>query len=245
MEHEDERERGSTPEVDGGRLGGSGQVAGEGAGLEGLVRLGIGGRLAGATTPSEERRLLLALQRSAGNVAVNRLLRAVAPPAVEPPARAADGGARALLVADDEPEPEPGQMRRGEFLDKLKASVSATAEEELGAMTFRVMGCPWIEHWIEHYRGRQPREIEQAIRRYAPAAAGAQSVDALAAASARGSPRGSPCGGARASFPRGSRAPKVGRGSPAQRRRQGRATRLACSGNSARDVRSIPPWLGE
>ena len=31
--------------------------------------------------------------------------------------------------------------------------------------------CPWVEHWVEHYRSKPAAEVEKAIARYAPKAA--------------------------------------------------------------------------
>ena len=136
---------------------------------------------------------MVALQRSAGNAAVARLLRQVAPPGAPaaagkapartltrdaapaaPAAPAATGGA--LLVADDA-APVPGGMRRGEFLDQVEQSVCALAEAELAGTVYQAAGCPWIEHWIGYYRNRSAEDVEAAVRRYAPEAASAQSVD--------------------------------------------------------------------
>ena len=142
--------------------------------LAGLVLRSPDGSLPSATGPDAQRQLLLRLQRSAGNAAVHRLLRSLAPPAAplarDPVAQDPAGERTALIVDDEGPDPQPGQMRRSEFLDALKPAVTATAEEALESPVFRVAGCPWIEHWIEHYRTRSPAEIEQAVARYAPAA---------------------------------------------------------------------------
>jgi uncharacterized protein DUF4157 len=124
--------------------------------------LAVGGR-----SGADQRRLLLALQRSAGNAAAARLLRAVAPPRV---ARAPGAGGASLLVVDG---PTGGQMTVAEFLDGVKTAACATAEEAFAGTEFNAQGCPWIEHWIDHYRLRSPAEVEVAVRRYAPAAAGA------------------------------------------------------------------------
>ena len=80
-----------------------------------------------------------------------------------------------MIVADEGQEPAAGQMRRGEFLDEVHGRASAAATSELG-MIFTLAGCPWLDHWTDYYRTRTPAEIEAAIRRYAPAAAGATTV---------------------------------------------------------------------
>ena len=139
-----------------------------------LVRAGPDGLLAGATNVTEQRALVTRLQRSAGNASVVRLLRALAP------ADEADapGQATGTLIVEDDAEPEPEQIRKSALLDQLEAAVKATAQAALGPM-FVVTGCPWIEHWIAHYRGRSAADTAQAIRRYAPATAAATSAAEL------------------------------------------------------------------
>ncbi len=78
-----------------------------------------------------------------------------------------------LIVEDSVTELAPGQMRKSEFLSQLRASVCSTAEDALSGTIWSVMGCPWIDRWIGYYSGRNSQQIEQAIRRYAPEAAGA------------------------------------------------------------------------
>jgi hypothetical protein len=151
--------------------------------LSALMRRHADGSLAGATSPAGERALLLALQRSAGNAKVARLLRTAAPPSVQPPGQENNAAppAGALLVADDAAALAPGQMRQGQFLDEVQRTVTTTAEQRLSPM-WAVMGCPWIEHWIAYYRARRPEETESAARRYAPAAAGAATAAGVVAA---------------------------------------------------------------
>lgn len=143
--------------------------AAAGASLEGLLRRGADGSIAGGRTVDDRRRMIMAMQRSAGNAAVARLVRELAPP--EGSAQHALGGA--LLVSDDGPAPGPGQMRLGEFLDRLKPIVTETAQSALTSTAFKVASCPWVEHWVEHYRTKTPAEVEHAIARYAPEAAAA------------------------------------------------------------------------
>jgi hypothetical protein len=148
--------------------------------LRGLLRPAPDGSLPGASARGDERRLLLALQRSAGNAAVNRLLRQLAPPGQSAgPVPEASKRAGSLIVADSGPDPEPGQMRVGDFLDTLKQAICTTAEDTLTSPILRVTGCPWIEHWVEQYRGRDVSQIEAAVERYAPQASDATSASGL------------------------------------------------------------------
>ena len=63
-------------------------------------------------------------------------------------------------------------MRARAFLDEAHKRAGAAAKRELGLL-FTIAGCPWLDHWIDYYRGRSASQIEAAIRRYAPATAGA------------------------------------------------------------------------
>ena len=136
------------------------------------MREGVAGGLPGARGPTDRGRMLLALQRSAGNAAVNRLLRQVAPPSLGSEAPSA------VLVADDA-SPGPGQRRKTEFLDALEPVLCEIAEGRLGS---RAVGCPWIAHWIAYYRERSVGEVADAVARYAPTAAQASSADGLMSA---------------------------------------------------------------
>src|SRR5215217_3015131 len=97
--------------------------------LEGLIRRGPDDAIASGRTPEDHRRMVMAMQRSAGNAAVVLLLRAMAPPQGE--AASAPAATRALIVPDDGPAPGPGQMRLKEFLDTLKPVVTETAQSSL------------------------------------------------------------------------------------------------------------------
>jgi hypothetical protein len=80
---------------------------------------------------------------------------------------------RSLIVADDAPRLDAGQMRKNDFLNLLETSVTRAAEEELKGTIWSAMGCPYIERWFSHYRSRDSRHVEAALRKYAPEAAGA------------------------------------------------------------------------
>jgi Domain of unknown function (DUF4157) len=83
---------------------------------------------------------------------------------------------RPLVVADDVAHLEPGQMRKNDFLDALKTSVSRAAEGELKGTIWSSMDCTYIERWFSHNRARDSRYLEAALKRYAPEAAGANNA---------------------------------------------------------------------
>ena len=122
---------------------------------------------AGSLTPGS----MLALQRSAGNAAVARLLREAA----------AGANAPATLLVDDAVEPAAGQMRNGEFLEGLQTALFDAAEVAFALTPYRSEACPWIEHWIGVYRQRDAAATEAAVRRFAPDAAAATTAQAYVA----------------------------------------------------------------
>jgi len=81
-----------------------------------------------------------------------------------------------LLVEDDAAEVGPNQMRKGEFLAEVETAVCAAADAELAAVGQSTSGCPYVDKWLGYYRGRSSQQVEQALRRYAPGAAGAGSA---------------------------------------------------------------------
>ncbi|HEV8322308.1 MAG TPA: DUF4157 domain-containing protein [Myxococcota bacterium] len=88
-----------------------------------------------------------------------------APPAPEP-------GQGALLVEDDE-TPTPVQLRKSELLSQLQEAACRTVGDTLRGTGWSAEQCPWIERWIEHYRGKDSAHVERALRRFAPETRGA------------------------------------------------------------------------
>ncbi|HEU4511086.1 MAG TPA: DUF4157 domain-containing protein [Pyrinomonadaceae bacterium] len=86
--------------------------------------------------------------------------------------------ARTLIVEDDANDVQPGQMRKTEFLDRLKTSVCGAAEEVLRNTMWSAMGCPYIERWFSHYGAQSSQHVERALRRYAPETARATTAEA-------------------------------------------------------------------
>ncbi len=81
-----------------------------------------------------------------------------------------------LIVEDDAATVGPGQMRKSEFLEQLRITACATADEALKEAGQSTEGCPYIEQWLGYYADREPAHIERALRKYAPETAGAVSA---------------------------------------------------------------------
>lgn len=105
------------------------------------------------------------LAGSAANEAVDE-------PATEAPTEATDSAAPSGLIVEDDVEPGPGQMRKNEFIDELRTAMCAAADAELAAVGRSTEGCPYMEFWIDYYRGRSIQQGERTLRRYAPETAG-------------------------------------------------------------------------
>lgn len=160
---------------------GVGEVTSESAvPLAGLLRASTAEVLGPGSTPRERRRLMVALQHSAGNAAVNRLLRQLAPAAATTGAPSRNPGTLTApptrLVADASSTLLDGQMRISDFAQQLQSSLCSLADSMLGD---QAQGCPWIAYWISSYRSLDPAEIEQVLVRYAPAATDADTAGGL------------------------------------------------------------------
>ena len=91
-------------------------------------------------------------------------------PSRDAPAAAMRQDAKPLL-AEDEGDAGPGQMRKGEFLAALRAEICASVDDAMSGTGRDSKGCPWIDHWLGYYEGRTAAQAERALRRYAPEAA--------------------------------------------------------------------------
>ena len=97
-------------------------------------------------------------------------------PAAEASAEQAPAAEAPALLVDDDTEASRGQMRKSAFLAALRAEVCANVDGALSGTGRDSQGCPWIDHWLGYYEGRSAAQIETALTRYAPEAAGAAAV---------------------------------------------------------------------
>lgn len=82
-----------------------------------------------------------------------------------------------LIVDDKEQNPQPGQMKKTEFLAKLRTEVTKTADEALAGTIWSSRSCPLIPYWFDHYANQPAQDIERRIRKYAPEAQGAKTAN--------------------------------------------------------------------
>ena len=117
----------------------------------------------------------LSLQAAIGNRALGQLLQAESmqhahknngnghSQTVEP-----EAPARPLIVDDEVAELDAGQMRKTDFLNRLKSSVCGAAEEVFQNTMWSAMGCPYLERWFSHYENQSSQHVERALRMFAP-----------------------------------------------------------------------------
>lgn len=113
---------------------------------------------------------LLALQRSAGNAAVGRMLARQDDTAQAPPADAggpAAGAPPAALLSDG--DATPGAMPVAQFIARVRATTAA------------LEGAERLEPWLAQAAELDAASLEQALREFAPRAAGAASPEELVA----------------------------------------------------------------
>lgn len=77
---------------------------------------------------------------------------------------------RPLIVADDAESVQAGQMRKSEFLSRLRAATCDAAAEVLAGTQWSAEGCPFIERAFTHYSTLDAARLERGLRRYAPEA---------------------------------------------------------------------------
>jgi hypothetical protein len=75
---------------------------------------------------------------------------------------------RSLIVEDDAPTPGPGQMKKSEFIERLRTIVCSTADAALAAVGRDSKFCPYIEQWLSFYSAQDSAHIERAFHKYAP-----------------------------------------------------------------------------
>jgi len=73
-----------------------------------------------------------------------------------------------VVVEDETPKLETGQMRKKQFLELLQTTSCATADAALEAVGHSTKGCPYIRKWLAHYREESAAHLVSAMHKYAP-----------------------------------------------------------------------------
>src|SRR5271157_805992 len=99
-----------------------------------------------------------------------------AAPETEPAPASPAGAQGALIVDDDAQQIGSGQMRKSEFLSRLKTEVCRDSEDAMKGTGRTTEGCPYVEKWFGYYAEKDSRYVERSLKKYAPEAAGATSA---------------------------------------------------------------------
>jgi hypothetical protein len=100
-------------------------------------------------------------------------------------AQSVTGGEKPPMLVESGAPIQANQLEVKEFLAALREQVEAAAADKFGPL-WSVAGCHYIEKYFAHYQGRSAKEIERAMKLYAPeAAASGNAQVAIAAVTAR------------------------------------------------------------
>jgi hypothetical protein len=73
-----------------------------------------------------------------------------------------------LIVDDSVTELSEGQMKKTEFLQKLRSEICNTIGPVLATAGQTTDGCPYLNYWLDLYREKDAAHIESTARKYAP-----------------------------------------------------------------------------
>lgn len=79
---------------------------------------------------------------------------------------AAATGLTTSVLVGDEATPEPGQMRRADFVHRLDATIRAVADAELAELGRSTEDCPYLQQWLGWARSQPTSLLEVAAQRY-------------------------------------------------------------------------------
>lgn len=85
----------------------------------------------------------------------------------------------ARFIVDYNVSPATGQMRKTDFLNRLKEEICITVDQALAGTAFSSDNCPYIKAAFARHQNSNPLQLEQLIARYEPSISQAQSVDDL------------------------------------------------------------------
>ena len=100
----------------------------------------------------------------------------VTPEAPAAAAAASEVAPRGLIVEDDQETVQSGQIKKSDFLTRVRAEICAAANAILAATGRTTNDCPYLNFWLNYYSSQSGQSIEQAIHRYAPETAGVNSA---------------------------------------------------------------------
>ncbi|MCX6250193.1 MAG: DUF4157 domain-containing protein [Bacteroidetes bacterium] len=96
-----------------------------------------------------------------------------------PSDQTSSGKDRAKFIVEDNLEPDAGQMRKSDFLERLNTEICTTVDETLQGTPYSSHNCPYIREAFARHYNSAPMQLQQLIERYTPATASAQSIDEM------------------------------------------------------------------
>lgn len=85
----------------------------------------------------------------------------------------------ARFIVEDNAVPAAGQMRKTDFLNRLREEICMTVNQALAGTTFSSDNCPYIKAAFARHQTSNPLQLEQLIARYDSATAQAQNINDL------------------------------------------------------------------
>jgi hypothetical protein len=85
------------------------------------------------------------------------------------------------LVDDEVEQLSPGQMRKSDFLARLRPPVCRAADAQLARVGQDSRGCPYLDRAFAHYADQSAERLERALRLFAPQSARASSAEGMIA----------------------------------------------------------------
>ena len=85
------------------------------------------------------------------------------------PAAPEPAPATVIVVDDSAEEVAEGQMKKSDFVARLRTEVCAAAEASLAGTAYAAQGCPWIERWFASYEDISVERINRDLPRFAEA----------------------------------------------------------------------------
>jgi hypothetical protein len=85
----------------------------------------------------------------------------------------------ARFIVSDNVAPGVGQMRKTDFLNRLKEEICVTVNQALAGTAYSSDNCPYIQASFARHQNSSPAQIEALINRYCPSAAQVQSAEGI------------------------------------------------------------------
>ena len=83
-----------------------------------------------------------------------------------------------VMIAEDSARSlAEGQMRKTEFLQKLRTEICRTIEPTLDKVGQTTEGCPYLNYWLDLYHEKNAAHIERTAKKYAPGTVDAKTAE--------------------------------------------------------------------